>query len=196
MPQQDTKKRDDLIMGHPPRISPIPEWTDEMRALQTKLPGYENTPSTLLGMLLNNLPYARAYNNVMKFFMERGALPVRDRELAILRTGWLCQVPFIWGEHVKHGRKAGLTPEEIERVTQGSAAAGWNEHDRAILRAAEELIEDSMISDATWATLAKTLDAGLLVELIGCVGQYQALGYLQNALRIPVFEGNPGLTAR
>jgi alkylhydroperoxidase family enzyme len=184
------------ILGQPPRIAPLTEWTEEMRALVAPPPGYENTPPVMYGILLHNVPFFRAYKDIMTYFLVHGALPVRDRELATLRVGWLCRVPFIWGEHVKHGKRIGLTAEEIERVTQGSQAPRWNEHDRAILRAVEELLEESMISDATWTTLSKTLDAKLLVELTALVGQYQALGYLQNALRIPLFAGNPGLAAR
>jgi hypothetical protein len=52
-----------------------------------------------------------------------------------------------------------------------------------------------MISDATWATLAETYDAARLIEVLSLIGQYQALGYIQNSLRIPLWEGNDGLAA-
>ena len=113
-----------------------------------------------------------------------------------MRTAWLNQVPFIWGEHVGYGKDVGMTAEEIESVTQGSQATIWNRHDRAILQATEELVGDSMISDETWDILAETLSDKQLIELIACVGQYQTLGNLQDSLRIPLWDGNPGLTAR
>lgn len=128
--------------------------------------------------------------------LAHGALTPRDRELAILRIGWLCQAPYEWGEHVQVARKLGLTGEEIERITQGSAAAGWNEHEQAIVRATEELFEGAMISDATWATLAKRLDERQLIELPIVVGQYQTVAYYQNSLRLRLHEGNLGLRAR
>ena len=34
------------------------------------------------------------------------------------------------------------------------------------------------------------------VELPILIGQYQTLGYLQNALRVPLWPGNEGLAAR
>jgi alkylhydroperoxidase family enzyme len=127
---------------------------------------------------------------------EERTLSPRDQELAILRTAWLSRVPFIWGEHVRIAKEVGITPEEIERVTVGSTAPGWSEHDRAVLRTAEELRTEGAISDETWAVLAKTLDYGRLIELPALIGQYQALGYLQNALKAPLWPGNPGLSAR
>ncbi len=128
--------------------------------------------------------------------LARGTLSARDRELAILRIGWLCRAPYEWGEHVLVAKRIGIGSEEIERVTHGAGAEGWSAHERAILRAVEELFEDAMISDATWATLAATLDERQLIELPILVGQYQTVAYYQNALRLRLHNDNAGLTAR
>ncbi len=128
--------------------------------------------------------------------LGQGALHPRDRELAILRIGWLCQAPYEWGEHVHIAHKVGLDSDVIERITQGSRAPGWSEHEGAILRAVEELFADAMISDATWAALSKTLDEKQLIELPIVIGQYQTVAYYQNALRLRLHEGNAGLKAR
>lgn len=128
--------------------------------------------------------------------LVRGALPPRDRELAILRIAWLCQAPYEWGEHVIVAKKVGITSAEIERVTQGAAAAGWNAHERAILSAVEELHAGATLSDATWAVLAASYDDRQLIELPILIGQYQTVAYYQNALRLRLHRDNTGLTAR
>ena len=69
-------------------------------------------------------------------------------------------------------------------------------HAQAILRAAEELFADAMISDETWATLSKRLDDRQLIELPILIGQYQAVAYYQNSLRLRLHNGNLGLKAR
>jgi len=43
-------------------------------------------------------------------------------------------------------RLGGLSSEEIERVTRGSAAEGWSHIDRLVLMSVEEMHADSMIS--------------------------------------------------
>jgi alkylhydroperoxidase family enzyme len=128
--------------------------------------------------------------------LGRGTLTPRDRELAVLRIGWLCQAPYEWGEHVLVAKKVGISGEEIERITQGADAPGWSEHDRAILQATDELYDDAMISDATWQTLSATLNDKQLIELPILVGQYQAVAYYQNSLRLRLHGGNVGLAAR
>lgn len=114
----------------------------------------------------------------------------------VLRVAWLWQAPYEWGEHVKLAKAAGITSEEIERVTAGSAAPGWDDHEAALLRAAEELCADAMISDATWAVLAQRLDEQQLFELPVLVGQFTNVAYFQNALRLRLESHNPGLHAR
>ncbi|WP_052223064.1 carboxymuconolactone decarboxylase family protein [Novosphingobium malaysiense] len=127
----------------------------------------------------------------------RSALPARVRELAILRTGWLHGAPYLWGEHVQSVRDRILTGEEIERITQGAQAEGWDELDRAVLRAAEDLHEDSMICDETWDILARHLDERQLLELPLLVGHYVMTAYLQNSLRTRLTDNNPdGLATR
>jgi alkylhydroperoxidase family enzyme len=125
-----------------------------------------------------------------------GVLSLRDREFAVLRIAWLCQAPYEWGEHVLVGRRFGLDGADIARIIEGPDAAGLSEHERAILRAVDELHGDAMISDATWDTLAKVLDEQQLIELPIIVGQYQSVAYYQNSLRLRLHAGNLGLKAR
>jgi len=127
----------------------------------------------------------------------KGALPLRDRELAILRIAWLCRSPFEWHEHVAVGKAvAALTSEDIERITQGPAAEWHDEHDRAVLRAVDELFEAATISDECWEALAKVYSDKQLIELPILIGQYQGLCYLANVCRFRLAPGSAGLAER
>lgn len=121
-----------------------------------------------------------------------GRLSPRDRELLILRTGWLCHAEYEWGQHVEIARSVGLTDEEIERVVAGASADGWSPTERALLAAADELHADSRISEATWAVLAGAYDAQQLIELCMVVGQYHLVAFTLNSLGV---EPEPGLPA-
>lgn len=199
----DISARQDYITGKPPRIAPLtPEelGQDALANMNNLRKGISATASNkvtdyVATMMRHPELYQTHVAVALKLF--NGVLTVRDRELAILRTGWLCQAPFEFGEHVKLGKRlASLTDEEIERVTQGSSAPGWSEHDRAVVRAAEELHTDAMVSDETWAVLAKSLDEKQLIELLMVVGHYQKVAFIQNSLRIRLTPDNRGLAAR
>lgn len=198
----DERAREALILGKPPRLAPLEpgelgrEAAESARALRKAASAPASDEVTELTATLLRHPALYQRHTELAFQLYGGALTPRDRELIILRVGWLCKAPYEWGEHVTIGKRVGLTAEEIERVTRGSAAPGWDEHDRAILSAVEQLSENAMISDHTWAVLERGLDEKQLIELPVLVGQYQGLAYLQNALRLRLIAGNPGLSAR
>jgi alkylhydroperoxidase family enzyme len=124
----------------------------------------------------------------------KGLMAPRERELAVLRIGWLAGAPYEWGEHVKISQRYGVTREEIARVQQGSSAPGWSEHEAAILRGVEELLTDFAVSDATWDILARTWDEAQMLEYPSMVGQYVVIAYIQNSVRTQLGPENPGLT--
>jgi alkylhydroperoxidase family enzyme len=196
------------VLGQPPRIAPCDREAvaDEVQATTQRLRGavVGNPPPPPLDqipeIMFTMCRYPDLWDRMIDLTLEiQGAnatLDLRDRKLAILRTGWLCQAPYEFGEHVNQARRVGFTAEEIDRIIAGSAAPGWNEHERAILRAVEELHADAMVSDQTWAQLAKRLSEAQLVELLVLVGQFVATAYFQNAMRLRLEPGNRGLASR
>jgi alkylhydroperoxidase family enzyme len=122
--------------------------------------------------------------------LGKSTLPAREREIAILRIGWLCRAGYEWGQHVAIGKAAGLSDEEIARIPEGAAAPGWSAADRALLCATDELHADAFISDATWAELASTLSTQQLMDLVFTVGQYNLVSMALNSFGV---QPEPGL---
>ncbi len=116
--------------------------------------------------------------------LAKSTLPPRERELLILRIGWLCKAEYEFGQHVRIGRSAGLSNEEIERIGAGPDAPGWSSADATLLRAVDELHSDAFISDATWQELAERYEVPQLMDLVFTVGQYNMLGMALNSLGV------------
>lgn len=118
----------------------------------------------------------------------------RDQKLVILRISWLLGAPYEFGEHIGKARAIGVTQEEvIAIIEQGSSSLIWSDHERALLRAAEELHSNAFISDETWSTLSATLDQQQMFELIVLIGQFTSVAYFQNSLRLQIEDGKSGL---
>jgi alkylhydroperoxidase family enzyme len=186
------------------RIAPLhpdefgPEATDVLTEMRTVMgvPPTDSVPDSVATMLRHPILYS-SYASLARQLMMSGSLAARDRELVILRNAWICQAPFEWGEHVAIGKRvAGLTSEEIDRVTAGSVTPGWSDHERALLRAVEELHESAIISDETWDILAQSFDEKELIEILIVVGQYTCIAFVQNSLMVRLRPENPGLSAR
>jgi 4-carboxymuconolactone decarboxylase len=199
----DIDAREALVLGGPPRIGPLrpDELTDAAKALIVNLretlglSDHSEIPQVFATML--KVPgLFRCQIEMGIQLLGHGAIAARERELAILRVGWLCGAPYEWGEHVNIGKRYGLSADEIERVRKGSSASGWTVHEAAILRGVEELLKDQMISDATWSVLASSWTERQLIEFPTLVGQYVATAYLQNSLRLRLANDNTGLRHR
>ncbi len=129
------------------------------------------------------------------YFVRNATIPTRHRELLILRTAWLSRGDYIWGRHDVIGREAGLTAEEISRVTAGPEAPGWDDFERALLAAADELHGSRFISDSTWNVLAERYTDDELRQVVMVVGNYTQLAMFQNALGAQLPPGDEGLPA-
>ena len=201
----DTWAREAYIRSRPPRLRPLE--VDEMEPRQRELFGQfatlvvdgevkERDDKDSIQILIRHAELYKAHLELAQKFLSDGEMSPRQRELVVLRIAWLSQAPFEWGAHVKIARRIGLSEEDVERVIRGSDAPEWEDHDRGLVRAAEELHFDSMISDETWSLLEKHLTERQLVELVFLAGQYKTVAYYQNALRFRLPDNNPGLSAR
>ena len=119
---------------------------------------------------------------------KRNTLSARDRELVILRTGYMCRSGYEWTQHKRIGLECELTETEIERIKAGPDSDGWSAIDRAMLRAVDELVADHFVTDATWAALAPLGDKGRM-DLVFTVGQYTQVSMILNSFGIQVEAG-------
>jgi len=201
----EIREREAYVRGRPPRLPGLPpgERSERQQELLHKMsmvvvdgvrkPREDNAA---LEIMIRHAELYNAHMEVALKYLSDCEMDVRDRELAILRIGWLSQAPFEWGAHVKIAKRNGITAEEIQRVIDGSSAPGWIRRDRAIIRAMEELHFDSMIADDTWAELQEFYNDKKLIELVILAGQYKTVAYYQNSLRLPLPVTNMGLSAR
>lgn len=199
----DIEAREKQVIGTVQRIEPVQleNMSDEAKQLCAELRtsfGIEDVnaiPEVVRTMLVHPGAY-RCQVDLSVMLVGNGKISGRERELAVLRVGWLCRAPYEWGQHVGIGQRNGLTPEEIERVKSGSSAPEWNDHDRAILSAVEEMLGDQSMTQETWDVLASTWNEEQLMELPILVGAYFMTAIQQNSLRVRLMEGNIGLRQR
>lgn len=200
--------REAEILGQPERITPLPRdellseamdmWTDLRSnfAGQRVEPGHPDDVPAIFFTVLRRRELWAALTEMTFQVTGKSHFSVRDRELVVLRTAWLLEAPYEWGEHVDKAKDGGVTEVEIEQVIVGSEDPRWSSTDAALLRAAEELQDTAMISDDTWSVLAGHYNDEQLMELPLLIGQYQMVAFFQNALRLQLRGINKGLRAR
>ena len=139
-----------------PRISPLPqsEQDEETREILESLPSEIRD----YNVFTTFARHPRLFKSWLVFgthIMDTSSLPAREREIVILRMGWLCRAEYEWGHHVAIGKEeAGLSADDIQRIAAGPEAPGWDPFEAALLRAVDELHADCRITDSTWKALA------------------------------------------
>jgi 4-carboxymuconolactone decarboxylase len=201
---RDIEERMQEIAGAPPRVAALDQAVVEEAAVMLikKLAASAGNPQTEFPVINRYLRTVIKHPALFEAHVQMGralfagAIPARERELAVLRVAWLCRAPYEWGEHVKIAKQCGISSAEIEQIVEGSSCQRWAAADRAILRGVEELITNHMISDETWQVLACHWEEQQLIEFPMMVGQYIATACVQNALRVPLAKHNTGLWLR
>ena len=117
---------------------------------------------------------ARRWMVFANHILGKSTLSARDRELLILRIGFLCQAEYEWGQHVAIARRIGMSDEEILLAKSGPETEGISEIDQ-LLQATDELHADAHVSDSTWAGLSKRYSTEQLMDLVFTVGQYNSV---------------------
>ena len=180
-----------------PRVAPLgdSEWTGEAAELKERFtqggPG-DGRVLNIFRTLAHHPKLLKRWTVFGNHILSKSTLPARDREILILRIGWLCRAEYEWGQHVVIGRRAGLDDADIARIAKGPDAESWDPFEAALVRAADELHADAMVSDETWKTLSERYDTRQMLDVLFTVGQYNLVSMVLNSAGVQLDEGISG----
>jgi alkylhydroperoxidase family enzyme len=169
------------------RIAPAqPPFQSEIQsALERIMPG--DVPPLVLFTTLARSP--RVFQRFMAGgLLDKGSIPLRDREIMIDRTTARCGSEYEWGVHVAFfAKKADLTQDQIRAIETGAADdSAWSARERLIIRLADTLHDAATIDDGLWSELTAEFSDEQLLELIALAGFYHTVSFFTNALRLPL----------
>ena len=180
-------------MSPGPRIRPLPrdERDERTQALLDGMgPGGDDMHLfTTLARHPRLLKRWGAFGGTLLF---RGTLSGPDREVLILRTAANTGADYEWGHHLEIGRREGLS-DPLMAALADPDPSGLDPHQALLVRAADELHDDNVLSDETWASLAAVYDDQQLIELCMLVGQYHLVAFTLRSLGVEREPGVDGL---
>jgi alkylhydroperoxidase family enzyme len=170
-----------------PRIAPVlpSAFSPEQAALAQ--PGSGREALNIVRTMVN---HPTLYAKWMPFAEElvfRSTIPLREREILILKTIAICRGTYPIAQHNHVARNIGLTEAEIAAAR--SDGAGLSSFEQALVRAADELLRDHTMSDATWAALAERYAKTELMEVVFLVGNYAITAMATNTFGVQVEDG-------
>lgn len=164
------------------RVAPISaqQADSAQRAMPANRPDYN-----IYKTLAHHVDLYERWSPLGQFLLNGSTLPARDREILMLRMGWLCQSEYEWSQHARIAKaQAGMSDAEIERIAVGATAAGWTDFERTLLKAVDELRYEAMLSDDTWHALHGKYSTQQVMEALFTAAQYQLVSMALNTLGV------------
>jgi AhpD family alkylhydroperoxidase len=170
-----------------PAVTPIETPpSDEVRAF------YERIERTSRGLGVLNVFKVMAHTpelmeswwRMMVLLFTRLQLDPRLRELAILRLFQVTRVGYGFAHHVRIGREAGVTDEQIAALDSYATSDLFSPLDKLVLRYTDAVtkLEDS--APAIASELRAHLSERELVELTFCIANWNLMAHLLLPLEI------------
>lgn len=163
-----------------PRLGPLRDHEMDRTARETLAKARGAFPTVnVLDTIARHPDLLRRWMPLFAHCLHKQSLNLRQREIVILRTGWLAGSAYEWSQHVPIARQRGVTASEIEAVTAGPAHPTWSSDDRAILESVDALMARFTLNDMEWRRLVTHVTPNKALDVIFTVGQYRLVaGFL------------------
>lgn len=128
-------------------------------------------------------------------FLKRGVpnlldkespLPMRLREITILRVTANNNCEYEWGVHVAvFSAHVKLTEQQVRATRIGDHTAEcWNAEEALLIKVIDELCESGMIDEATYADFQSAWTVEQQLEIMALCGTYHTVSFVANSTRI------------
>ncbi len=132
----------------------------------------KNRNANIFRMMSHSPSYFEQYCRLGNAIRFKGELDPVVRELAITRTGILCQAPYEVVAHKRIGKGVGVTDEQNAALENWKVATCFSDVQRAALAFTDEVVTMRSPTDATFNAVAAKLTPAALIELQLSIGFY------------------------
>lgn len=136
-------------------------------------------------------PAALGFLRLGRAFLREGALDPQVRELAIIRTGHLCDAAYEVHQHRRVARTVGVPDEKIAAVVDEGPTDVLDEIERDVLAYTDEVVRNVKSSDHTFARVRAHLGDAQVGELTLLIGFYGMVSRLLENLEIDIEDSVP-----
>ena len=166
------------------RLSPLDPgaWDPVLRDVRRRI----GQPLNIHGVIARHPDLMAAYAPLREHVVRASSLEAGHRELVILRVAHRTECEYEWRHHVERGRKAGLDDERIGRVRQGSEAPGWSPEESLLLRAVDEMLDESELKPETLEAMGSAFGDRQILDFVFAVGVYVIMSTLLKSARVPL----------
>ncbi|MDE2404779.1 MAG: hypothetical protein KGM17_08940 [Sphingomonadales bacterium] len=161
----------------PPRLAPLgdDELTPEMKAMFERwktgpFKGADTNP--VLRTFIHNPVVADLFSTLNIHVLVTSTVPVRQRQIAIMRTAWLTKATYMWSSHLNTSQSFGLETGLFEPIKHGADDPYFSDFEKTVIRATEDLVERHEIGEDNWNRLMAEWTPAQMMDFLFTVGAY------------------------
>lgn len=153
------------------------------------------SPHNLRLSMANQPVLGAKFQQLAHSVLFESEIPLRFKEIAIMRTTALTGAEYPWGMHVAiYGERCKLDRVAVDDLAlaeswEALSDPRWSSQDRLVIRMADELYRDTNLSDETWQLATNTWPVPQVVELVFASGVYHLASYFTKTAAVPLEEG-------
>ena len=126
----------------------------------------------VLRTFANHPALANAFSPLNVHLLSTNTLPVKLRQIAIMRTAWITKAVYMWSSHLNTSVRCGLSPDMYAPIQRGADDPYFTPFESLVVRATDELVVDRELSDASWQGLSAEWDNKQMLDFLFTVGCY------------------------
>lgn len=157
-----------------PQLRPeeFSEQAKEMFARWKQGPFKDADKNPVLKTFIHAPKLADLFSQLNIHLLLTNSVPLRQRQIAIMRTAWLTRATYMWSSHLRTSLNFGLEPELFAPLQVGAEDPYFTAFEKVVVRATDELVADRRIGDETWAALSAEWSHEQMLDFMFTVGAY------------------------
>jgi alkylhydroperoxidase family enzyme len=138
---------------------------------------------TVFALVPDILAHAQAGFGLLS--SRKRVLPPYFREFGLTRAGFAAGSQFVFSQHCKAARAAGIPDEKVAAIPAWTTSGLFTAQERAVLAYTDELVlQHGRVQDATFAALREHFSDEAILELTYAVATYGLHATICRALRL------------
>jgi alkylhydroperoxidase family enzyme len=190
-----TNPRSDEVVSHDPissarvynNLTPLePPYSEEITSVLASYPSQDGYVLGLFRTFANSLRFLT--KGVPNHLDKASPLPLRVREIVILRVTANKECEYEWGVHVSiFAHAAKLTPEQIADTCKREQNADiWTSLERDLIAAIDQLCALGKMDAQTLAGFRAAFNLEQQLEIFALCGTYQTISFVANHADLPL----------
>lgn len=166
-------------------LRPVAEpYAPEVAKILAQYPQRNGYILTLFRTFANSVRFLR--KGVPNLLDKESPLPIRQREIVILRVTARLNCEYEWGVHAAaFGARVGLSREQIDATRlHDASAACWSAEDAVLIRAIDELCDEGRVTDETLPDFQRAWTVEQQLEILALCGAYHTVSFVANTARL------------